>query len=137
MVVGEGGQGLAGAAVGGPAEIDPAGLAGGFGDRRGAAFGGGVLGAVDAVQDRPDLGEQLGQVDGADPGQRGQQLGAWMAGDARGDRGLELGDGHQQGAQQLDLGTDKGRQGGRRDADRGGRGRAQPGQQHRGGLPPR
>jgi hypothetical protein len=116
---------------GGPADVDPAGLAGGLGDRCGAALDGGVLGATDAVKDRPDLGQQLGQVDGADAGQRGQQLGAWVAGDALGDRRLELGDGRQQGAQQLDLGADKGRQGGRRDADRRGRGRAQPGQQDR------
>jgi hypothetical protein len=87
----EGGQGLAGSTVGGPAEADPAGLAGGLGDRRGAALGGGVLGAVDAVQDRPDLGQQLSEVDGADPGPRGQQLGPWVAGDALGDRRLELG----------------------------------------------
>jgi hypothetical protein len=74
--VGEGGQGLAGPPVGGPAEVDPAGLAGGSGDRRRAAFGGGLLGVGDPVKDRPDLGQQLGQVDGADPGQRRQQLGA-------------------------------------------------------------
>jgi hypothetical protein len=72
-----------------------------------------VLGAVNAVQDRPDLGQQLGQADGADSGQRGQQLGAWVAGDPRGDRRLELGDDREQGAQELDLGADKGGQGGR------------------------
>src|SRR5215211_5940405 len=68
-VVGEGGQGLASSTVGGPAEIDPAGLGRGLGHRRRAALGGGLLGAGDAVQDRPDLSQQLGQVDGADPGQ--------------------------------------------------------------------
>jgi hypothetical protein len=40
------------------------GLAEGLGDRRGAAFGRGVLGAGDSVQDRPDLGQQLGEQSG-------------------------------------------------------------------------
>jgi hypothetical protein len=75
-VVGEGGEGGAGPPVGGPTEIDPAGLAGGPGDRRSATFGGGLLGVGDPVKDRTDLGQQLGQVDGADTGQRRQQLGA-------------------------------------------------------------
>jgi hypothetical protein len=68
---------FAGSAVGGPAEVDPAGLARGLGDRGGAAFGGGVLGAVNPIQDRPDLGEQLGQVDGADPG---SEASSWARG---------------------------------------------------------
>jgi hypothetical protein len=59
----------------------------------------------------PTSASKLSQVDGARTGQRGQQLGAWMAGDTLGERHLELSDGHQQGAQQLDLGADKGRQG--------------------------
>jgi hypothetical protein len=37
-----------------------------------------MLGAGNALQDRPDLGEQLGEVDGGDTGQRRQQLGAWV-----------------------------------------------------------
>jgi hypothetical protein len=56
-VVGEAGDRFPGARVRCPAEVDPAGLAGGLGDRRRAALGGGLLGAVDAVQDRADLGE--------------------------------------------------------------------------------
>jgi hypothetical protein len=67
-VVGEGGDCLAGAGVGGPAEVDASGLARGFGDGCGAAFGGGLFGVGDAVEDGPDLGEDLGQVDLADPG---------------------------------------------------------------------
>ena len=126
-VVGEGGQGLAGSSVGGPAELDPAGLAGGSGYRRRAAFGGGLLGAGDPVKDRPDLGQQLGQVDGADTGQGGQQLGAWMEDDAGGDRRFEFGDGPKQGSQQLDLGADTGRQGGGRDGDWSGRRGVKPG----------
>jgi hypothetical protein len=64
--VGEGGQGFAGPPVGGPTEIDPTGLAGGSGHRRGAAFCGGLLGVGDPVQDRPDLGERLSEIDDAD-----------------------------------------------------------------------
>jgi hypothetical protein len=107
----EGGQGLADPTVGGPAERDAGGLAAGSGDRRRAAFGGGLLGVGDPVKDRPDLGQQLGQVDGADPGQRRQQLGAGIGSDAGGDRRFELGDGPQQGTQDFDLGADKDRQG--------------------------
>jgi hypothetical protein len=107
--VGEGGQGLAGATVGGPAEVDPAGLARGSGDRRGAAFGGGLLGVGDPVKDRPDFGEQLGEVDGADTGQRREQLGAGIRSDTGGDRRFGLGDGPKQGAQQFDLAVDKDR----------------------------
>ena len=52
-VVGEGGQGVAGAGVGRPAEVDRAGLARLFGDGAGAGLGGGVFGVAGAVQDGP------------------------------------------------------------------------------------
>jgi hypothetical protein len=67
-VVGEGRLGLAGPPVGGPAEIDAGGLAGGSGDWRSAALGGGLLGIGDPVQDRPDLGRQLGRLMVPTPG---------------------------------------------------------------------
>jgi hypothetical protein len=60
-----------------------------------------------------------------------------MEDDARGHRRLELGDGRKQAAQQLDLDTDKGGQGGRRDADRGGRAERSRASSAAGGLPPR
>ena len=89
-----------------PSESRPAGLAGGPGNRHRAAFGGGLLGGADTVKDGTDLGQQLGQVDGADSGQPAQQLGSWVLGDPLGDRGLQLADGGLQGAQYLDLGGD-------------------------------
>src|SRR5215218_5536909 len=72
-VVREGGEGVAGAGVGDPAEIDATGLARGPGDRHRAAFGGGLLGVADAVKDRTDFGQHLGQVDGADSRERAQK----------------------------------------------------------------
>ena len=79
-VVGEGGDGLAGAGVGGPAEVDAGGLAGGLGDGCGAAFGGGLFGVVDAVEDGADLGEDLGEVDLADAGELLEKSGSgWVA----------------------------------------------------------
>jgi hypothetical protein len=98
----EGGAGGAGPGVGGPAEVDPAGLARGPGDRRCAAFGGGLLGVADAVKDGTDLGQQLSQVDGADPGQPAQELGPWVLGDPLLDRCLQLADGGLQAPQQLE-----------------------------------
>ena len=46
--MGKGGDGFAGAGVGGPAEVDAAGFAGGLGDGGGAAFGGGLFGGLAA-----------------------------------------------------------------------------------------
>jgi hypothetical protein len=66
-------------AVGGPAEPHRPGLAGGAGDRSGAALGDGLLGVVDAVQDGADLGEELSEVDLAEAGHGGQQLGLAVA----------------------------------------------------------
>jgi hypothetical protein len=59
-LVRECGDRLARAGVGDPAEVDPGGSSRGLGDRCGAAFGGGLLGGVDSVQDGADLGEDLG-----------------------------------------------------------------------------
>ena len=70
-VVGEDVEGLAGAAVGGQAEVDAAGLARRAGDRGRAGLGGGVLGAAGAVQDGAELGKELGVADVADAGERG------------------------------------------------------------------
>ena len=52
-----------------------------FGHRRCAAFGGGLLCVVDAIEDRPDLCEPLRAVDHADTGQRSQQSSTGMSGD--------------------------------------------------------
>jgi hypothetical protein len=79
-VVGEDVQGLAGVAVGGHAEPDAAGLARGASDRSGIRLSGGLVGAASPVQDRAELGQQLGEGDLAGVGQGGEQgcLG-WVA----------------------------------------------------------
>jgi hypothetical protein len=105
-VVREGGDGFAGPGVGCPAEVDAAGLARGFGNRGDAAFGAGLVDCVDAVEDRTDLGEQLGQVDGADARERGQQLGSGVLVDALPDQIFQIGNGGLDAAQQRDLGFD-------------------------------
>jgi hypothetical protein len=78
-VVGEGVQRGSCSPVGGPAEPHRPGLAGGSGDRGGAALGDGLLDGVDTLQDRADLGDELGEVDLADAGHGGQQLGLGVA----------------------------------------------------------
>ena len=92
-VVGEGGDCLAGAGVGCPAEVDAGGLAGGLGDGCGAAFGGGLFGVFDAIEDRADLGEDLGEVDLADAGKLLDKASPWVGGAF--DLSFELGDGVQ------------------------------------------
>ena len=105
--MGKGGDGFAGAGVGGPAEVDAAGFAGGLGDGGGAAFGGGLFGVVGAVEDGADFGEDLGQVDVADAGELLEKASSWVGGDDAFDVCFELGDGAQQSAQQLNLGADQ------------------------------
>src|SRR5579875_29795 len=73
-VVGEGREGFAGAGVGGPAAADGLGRAGGLGDRRGAALGGGLLDVEGAVGAGDGLGQDLGEVDAAaEPWQSGEE----------------------------------------------------------------
>ncbi len=62
-----------------------------------------MFGAGGAVQDRPDLGEQLAEADLADAGQRGQQPGLGVLGEPLADRPVEFGDGgKQRRGEQLD-----------------------------------
>jgi hypothetical protein len=89
--------------VGGPAEPHRPGLAGGSGDRRGAALGDGLLDGVDTLQDGADLGDELGEVDLADAGHGGKQPGLGVAEQAGAKGAVEVGDGGKQGAQQPDL----------------------------------
>ena len=79
------------------------------GDRGGAALGDRLLGVVDAVQDGADLGEELGEVDLADPGHRGQQPSLGLAPETQaGTQGaVQVGDGANQGAKQPDLSSDQ------------------------------
>jgi hypothetical protein len=58
-IVGEAGDRLPDAGVRCPAEVDPAGLARSACDRRRTALVGGLFSAVDPIQDRADLGQQL------------------------------------------------------------------------------
>jgi len=106
-VVGEGVQGGPCPPVGGPAEPDRPGLAGGSGDRGRAALGDGLLGGVDAVQDGADLGDELGEVDLADPRHRRQQPSLGMAEQAGTEGVVQVSDGAKQGAQQPDLRVDQ------------------------------
>ena len=113
-VVSETGDCLSGAGVHGPTEVRAGGLSGGAGNRRGAAFGGGLFGAVDSIQDRADPGQQLGQVDHADTRQPGEQSGARMSHDSCSDQSLGVTDQLLQRPQQLDLCSDhRGESGGR------------------------
>jgi hypothetical protein len=105
-VVGEDVQGLSGSVISGQAEVDAAGLARRPGDRGGAGLGGGVLGAAGTVQDRAQFGEQLGVAELADAGQSGQQADLGMLAQPVADGLVEVGNGGQQGGQQLGLGAD-------------------------------
>ncbi len=73
-------------------KVDAAGLAGGTGDRLRAAFGRGLFGTVHPVEDRTDLGEQLCQVDHADPGQIFEQVAPRMGDNSDGDQPLNIAD---------------------------------------------
>jgi hypothetical protein len=106
-VVGEGVQGGPCPAVGGPAESHRPGLAGGSGDRGGTAFGDGLPGVVDTLQDGADLGDELGEVDLADARHGSRQLGLGMAEQAGAKSAVQVGDGGQQGAKQPDLSSDQ------------------------------
>jgi hypothetical protein len=66
-----------------------------------------VLDGAGAVQDRADLGHDLGQADLADARERGQQPGLGMPQQPGSQRPIEFGDGGKQGAQQSDLGAHK------------------------------
>jgi hypothetical protein len=83
-------------ACGGPANPRSLGLAGGSGDRSGAALGDGLLDGVDAVQDRTDLCDDLSEVDLADAGHGGKQPGLGVAEQAGGEGSVEVGDGGKQ-----------------------------------------
>ena len=91
------------AGIRGPAEVDAAGLARGTGDRRRAAFGRGLFGIVHPVEDRTDFGEQLCQVDHADPGQIFEQVAPRMGDNSDGDQTLNIADDRLQRLQQYDL----------------------------------
>ncbi|MGW5107534.1 hypothetical protein [Nocardia sp. NPDC004123] len=65
---------------------------------------------VNAVEDRTDLGEQLGQVDRAHAGQLGQQSGSGVLIDAMFDQGILISDGGLDAAQEPHLGSDHHRQ---------------------------
>lgn len=77
-------RGVAGTGVGCPAELDHGALAGLFGDRRGANLGSGVGKVAGPVQDRADLGQDLGQVDLADARQRLEDRGLGVLGQGGG-----------------------------------------------------
>jgi hypothetical protein len=62
-----------------------------------------LFGVFDAVEDGADLGEDLGQVELADTGELLEKSGPGVGGDDAFDLCFELGDGVQQGAQELDL----------------------------------
>jgi hypothetical protein len=136
-VVGEGMQRGSCSPVGGPAEPDRPGLAGGSGDRGGTAFGDGLLGVVDTLQDGADLGDQLGEVDLADAGHGGKQLGLGMAEQASTKGSVEVGDGGKQGTQQPDLGADQLGEDLRGQTDRRGGNRPEPVRSSAGLRPPR
>jgi hypothetical protein len=91
-VVGEGAQGVAGAGVDCPAELDQGVLAGLLGDRRGATLGSDVGEVAGPVQDRADLGQDLGQVDLADARQRLEDRGLGVLGQGGGQGPIQLGD---------------------------------------------
>jgi hypothetical protein len=74
-IVGQAGDRFPRARVRCPPEVDPAGLARSTGDGRRAALGGGLFSTVDPIQDRADLG---------------QQLGARISDDSRGDEPLSV-----------------------------------------------
>lgn len=105
-VVGEDAQGVAGAGVGRPAELDHGGLAGLLGDRRGANLGSGLAEVAGPVQDRADLGQDLGQVDLADARQRLEDRGLGVLAQGGGQGPIQLGDAAKQGTQQPELGAD-------------------------------
>src|SRR5437763_1665633 len=65
---------LAGFGVGGVAEADGVLLAAAFGDWGGAAEGGGFVGVGGAVEQGSDFSDDLAEADGADAGERPEQL---------------------------------------------------------------
>jgi hypothetical protein len=105
-VVGEDARGGAGAGVGCPAELDHGGLAGLLGDRGGANLGSGVGEVAGPVQDRADLGQDLGQVDLADARQRLEDRGLGVLAKGGGQGPIQVGDAAKQAAQQPDLDAD-------------------------------
>ena len=105
-VVGEDAQGGAGAGVGCPAELDHGGLAGLLGDWRGANLGSGGGEVAGPVQDRADLGQDLGQVDLADARQRLEDRGLGVLAQGGGQGPIQVGDAAKQAAQQSDLDAD-------------------------------
>jgi hypothetical protein len=105
-VVGEGAQGVAGTAVGSPAELDHGAVAGLLGDWGGANLGSGLGEVAGPVQDRADLGQDLGQVDLADARQRLEDGGLGVLATGGGQGPIQLGDAAQQAPQQPDLDAD-------------------------------
>jgi hypothetical protein len=95
----------------------------------GAALGDGLLDVVDAVQDGADLGDELSEVDLADPGHGGQQPSLGVAEQAGTQGAVQVSDGAKQGAKQLDLSSDQPGQRLWHQAKWWGRGRAKPCQQ--------
>jgi hypothetical protein len=91
-VVGEDAQGVAGTGIGCPAELDHGGLAGLLGDRGGANVGSGVGEVTGPVQDRADLGQDLGQVDLADARQRLEDRGLGMLAQGGGQGSIQFGE---------------------------------------------
>jgi hypothetical protein len=105
-VVGEDAQGVAGTGIGCPAELDHGAVAGLLGDRGGANLGSGVGEVADPVQDRADLGQDLGQVDLADARQRLEDRGLGMLAQGGGQGPIQVGEAAKQAAQQPDLDAD-------------------------------
>jgi len=96
-VVGEAGERDWSAGVAGEPELRAAGFARLAGDWSDAAGGGCLVGGVAAVQERPNLSDDLGQVDLTDAWQRREQLGFGVGEQQCSDGGVELGDGVQCG----------------------------------------
>jgi len=97
---------------------------------------------AELMKGRKIIGEDLGEVDLADAGHGGKQLGLGVAEQAGGEGSVEVGDGGKQGTQQPDLGADQFGQRLRSQAQWWGWRCAQPGEQLGGaaatavGMPP-
>ena len=99
-VVGPGGEGATQALVAGEAAGDAAMLAGGPGDGGDAGFGGELVGRGEAEAVVAELGEDLGGIDGAGPGEGLEERAVRMLGEEGGDEAVELTDVGEKGRRQ-------------------------------------